>query len=554
MSPVVGSTVTPTLDRSQGTVTVDVRVDAPVLTGISRTSGYDPGTILSLSPHHYLTGLRDGYEFQITDGAFLASSLSPSETATLPSLLGPQKLMVGSAFQQKLAVPAVLFALAPSAAGNWFDEKNPDRVTLHRYLDPAEVIKNDLHGVQHLAVYDAGKRMAKYVNAASIAEVARMPDRRAALLGHANMLLTGTGQTTPGQQDWNTWFCARNADGSMKNIQQPVLWYSQDWKSMCAYPESYGCNLQLNDHHFIYGYFIRTAAEIARNDPAWRADWGAMVDILVRDILTTRRDVGEPDSDGLQFPFLRTFDPWAGHSWATGADNTPNEGPNQESTSEAIDAWESVVLWARTSQNAELETWASYLLASEVRAARCYWFDVTAKVWRPRLPSFEHIPSWGMAWGTKLTNVNFFNFNWATRPGIQILPINASSIYHGVYPDAVARTIKSWLERQPIADYSDITQWQKSDDRLFYPFWCDTWWSYFAMSSDPGHVAFADKVVTPSAPGSSDGILDTWPLTQDLPPKTFHQFDEGNSKANVFWFIKNAKANLTGDVVKPLLR
>ena len=71
--------------------------------------------------------------------------------------------------------------------------------------------------------------------------------------------------------------------------------------------------MELNDHHFHYGYFIRAAAEIARHDPAWASDahWGGMVSLLVRDIAS-------PDRDDPMFPFLRNFDPYAGHSWASG--------------------------------------------------------------------------------------------------------------------------------------------------------------------------------------------------------------------------------------------
>ena len=72
-------------------------------------------------------------------------------------------------------------------------------------------------------------------------------------------------------------------------------------------------DVELNAHHFHYGYFIKAAAEAARRDPAWAADerWGGMVKLLIDDVAC-------PDRADRRFPFLRNFDPYAGHSWASG--------------------------------------------------------------------------------------------------------------------------------------------------------------------------------------------------------------------------------------------
>jgi endoglucanase Acf2 len=37
------------------------------------------------------------------------------------------------------------------------------------------------------------------------------------------------------------------------------------------YPDEFFAVAEINDHHFWYGYFIRSAAEIALRDPAWAA-------------------------------------------------------------------------------------------------------------------------------------------------------------------------------------------------------------------------------------------------------------------------------------------
>ena len=50
--------------------------------------------------------------------------------------------------------------------------------------------------------------------------------------------------------------------------------------TVLAYPEEYFSVEQMNDHHFHYGYWIRSAAEIALRDPEWAAPhrWGGVPD------------------------------------------------------------------------------------------------------------------------------------------------------------------------------------------------------------------------------------------------------------------------------------
>ena len=73
------------------------------------------------------------------------------------------------------------------------------------------------------------------------------------------------------------------------------------------------------------------AAHLARRDPKWasRGQMGGIVDLLIRDIATM--ELGRAD-----FPFLRNFDPYEGHSWAGGDGEFFGHDNNQESSSEAI--------------------------------------------------------------------------------------------------------------------------------------------------------------------------------------------------------------------------
>jgi len=97
-----------------------------------------------------------------------------------------------------------------------------------------------------------------------------------------------------------------------------------------------------------------------------------MVQLLIRDWAAWRRD----DS---MFPFLRTFDPYAGHSWASGRGDM-FEGNNQESSSEALHAWASLVLFGEVTQDETIRDLGVGGYTLESHASRYYWFDVTGEL------------------------------------------------------------------------------------------------------------------------------------------------------------------------------
>ena len=106
---------------------------------------------------------------------------------------------------------------------------------------------------------------------------------------------------------------------------EQVFYYDTHWGTLIGYPASYGSDQELNDHHFHYGYFIAAAATLAKFDPAWAATaaYGGMVDLLIR-------DANNYDRADTRFPYLRDFDIYAGHDWASGH-GAFAAGNNQES-------------------------------------------------------------------------------------------------------------------------------------------------------------------------------------------------------------------------------
>lgn len=188
---------------------------------------------------------------------------------------------------------------------------------------------------------------------------------------------------------------------------------------IAKYPE-FG-NEVLNDHHFHYGYYIRTASVIGQLDPAFVPEVQAPVNQMVADIANA-------DRTSSQFPYLRTFDIYEGHSWADGFARFA-DGNNQESTSEAIQAWYSLYLWSRVTHNASLQNTALYLYTTEIQSVKEYWFGLNGLY----NGNYRHAIA-SIVWGGKVDFATWFSSNPNDIYGIQLLPITPGSAYLGQFP------------------------------------------------------------------------------------------------------------------------
>ena len=257
--------------------------------------------------------------------------------------------------------------------------------------------------------------------------------------------------------------------------------YDKGLGTVSGYPDEFFTVEQINDHHFHYGYWIRAAAEIALRDPAWAAKdrWGGMVDLLVADIATARRG----DSD---FPFLRNFDPYEGHSWANGLGGVGEYGTlgnNQESSSEAINAWAGLILWGEVTGNRELRDLGIYLYTTEIEAINHYWFDVHGLVFAPE---YKHVEV-SMLFGGKYAH----NTWWTDEPrqikGINLLPIASFSSHLGRDPKYVLRNLGTLP--------GDTQTWLDRGKRFDVPkdIWQDVFAMYLALSDPAAALAQWDR-------------------------------------------------------------
>lgn len=137
------------------------------------------------------------------------------------------------------------------------------------------------------------------------------------------------------------------------------------WGAMVGYSTSFDSDT-FNDHHFHYGYFTYAAALLALVDDDFRNNYGEIITLIAKDYANW-------DRTDERFPFFRTFDPWAGHSFAGGLGD--DNGNGQESTSEAMQGWGGIYLLGMALGNDEMRDAGLFGWLSEARGTAEYWFD-----------------------------------------------------------------------------------------------------------------------------------------------------------------------------------
>ena len=218
--------------------------------------------------------------------------------------------------------------------------------------------------------------------------------------------------------------------------QQPVFYYDQNWGTLIGSRPGYGSDMPINDHHFHYGYYIRAAAEIARMDPNWAKKWGPMVNLLIRDIAS-------PNRSDKMFPYLRCFDRYAGHSWASGDANFA-DGNNQESSSESLNAWYGMILWGEITHDQAIRDLGIALFNTERVSIEEYWLDVSETNY-PK--DFPHM-ALGMIWGGKGAFQTWFSGEIDFIHGINWLPFTPASIHLGRHPSYVKKNFDMILSKR----------------------------------------------------------------------------------------------------------
>ncbi len=203
------------------------------------------------------------------------------------------------------------------------------------------------------------------------------------------------------------------------------FYYDTAAKGIVGVEASFGSD-QFTDHHFHYGYFIYAAATLARLDSTFMGKHGEMINVLAADIAS-------PGGSAL-LPKLRVFDPYVGHSWAAGYADFA-DGNNQESVSEAVNAWYALYLWGQASGNNSLIAHSRWLYQHESEAALRYW------LFNDNQPHGKYqAPFTSLVWGGKRDYATWFSPRPQAKLGIILIPMSPGHIYLAA-TKARARTI-----------------------------------------------------------------------------------------------------------------
>lgn len=354
----------------------------------------ETGTIFALYPHQW------------------KYATTPLTELTYGSVRGTMKVGMGQGFATEVAIQGVL----PMLPGKGIQ----DRERMLGYLKVEAAKKPAGFG----DTYWEGKYLGRLATLSGIAEVAGAPELQKVFMDEIKRRLENWFTATPGKE-------------------QPVFYYNATWGTLVGSKPSYGSDKPLNDHHFHYGYFIRAAAEVARLDPAWAEKWGPMVKLLIRDIAS-------PDRGDKMFPYVRCFDKYAGHSWASG-DAAFADGNNQESSSESMNAWYGLILWGAATADTLVRDTGLFLYNTERTAVEEYWFDVSGTNYPKDFPNV----ALGMVWGGKGAFGTWFSGDIDCIHGINWLPFTPASIYMGRFPEYVKKNHDRILaKRKTGADYN----------------------------------------------------------------------------------------------------
>lgn len=273
-----------------------------------------------------------------------------------------------------------------------------------------------------------------------------------------------------------------------------------------------------NDHHFHLGYHIYSAAVVAKYDTKWGYD-------NFESVLVYIRDIANPSRDDDYFTTWRHKDWFLSLSWASGvvfANNEPYlNGRNEESSSEAVAAYEAIALFGKVCVEQvfvndadkekrdvalQVQEMGLVLYSTEITGAQTFWHvqaSNTPGVTRIYPETYTNLVV-GMLWSTLAQMQTWFGGSPYLCYGIQLIPLT---------PAWQSRDTLSWVEDMlPVLKQS-----------------CD---STGACAVDGWSiVVYAHMATVGDWQGAWNGV-------KSLPDSAFESSGgNGHSRSNTLWYI-----------------
>ena len=381
---------------------------------------------------------------------------------TYDSIRGAMKTTCGTMFQTKLSYNGILPNF-PDTALQDSSVKSKMQAYIGELASSSPLISGDSNNSGD--TYYLGKGLGKIANALAIAE-------QTGDTSSANTFEQGLKDKI---DDFFTY--SGSSDKS-------YFYYDSNWGTLIGYPASFGSDNELNDHYFHYGYFIYAAAQLALRDANWASDseYGKMVKLLIKDIANA-------DRSDTRFPFLRSYDAYEGHSWASG-DAPFTAGNNQESSSECINAWAGMILFGEATGDTNLRDLGIFLYTNETNDVNMYNFDLEGITHDIRFPNEDA----SQIWGAKYNHATWWTSDPIEAHGINMLPVTTSSFYLG--------RDKSFVKKNYDSIWTEYAAYAGSGGSAPKNMWQDIMCEYYAFYDPAGALGKWDDSADPE-PGES---------------------------------------------------
>lgn len=251
------------------------------------------------------------------------------------------------------------------------------------------------------SMYFAGKAFAKYANLLYICRY---------ILNDTDLTTTVLTKLT---QAYTTF---------ISNNQQFPLMYDTNFKgivSTATQDNDFG-NGHYNDHHFHYGYHIYAIAIIIKVDNERN---GGFVDKVKSWVELLIMDICNLNSNNSDFPFIRNFDFYAGHSWAKGL-YASADGKDEESSSEDINCYFGIKMYADVMGYTNLRKSCNLMLGILKDSLNCYFYYQNNTI-QPL--EFVYNKVSGILFENKIDHVTYFGNKESYIHGIHMVPLIAVS-------------------------------------------------------------------------------------------------------------------------------
>jgi len=491
----ISLTFSSTLATTSGQWTGVVRIVA-----LNGTDG-NTENVLDSSSSTYATGADISYDVQHANGADVAtvSYLWKVESGDKSKLLqlawihhrdilknavyapsvkfltvkGYQSGVLGSVWQLVYTLPSI----------SWFARRSPDKSCINILNKALEDEVASMTTVVPNEFYFWGGSFSRVARFALIAEELGRTD----LIPKIVSVLKASFQP---------WLSGNNSDPAA---------YETRWGGVVSKSGATNVNVDYgngyyNDHHFHYGYHLYGASVIAKYDTTW-------FNTNKRYITGLARDIGNPSSSDPYYTVSRHKDWFAGHSWASGIGYGAG-ARDEESSTEAINGYYGLYMYALVSENCDLQDFARILLASEIQSVQHYWHMYPSATTETAYPE-SGLRKWATIGNVQQEQAGAWLF-WGGQKSeiaaIQILPVTPIT-------ELVADV--AWAK----AMY-DFTSVEFADSAV-----SDSWKSVIYMT----HAAW-----DPKAAFAESQLLTDW--------------GSGNSNLNTIWFMSTRALSNTGNI------